>query len=125
MRISPARPGSGRRAFGLLLAACGLLAGCGTSGIQVEREAHLPPGSAGASFMVLAARGQDNDPGYARNAELIAAELTARHFVRVTEPTAAHFAVMVWERRRDTPARDARPSESSTSGSRGRGRGGS
>ncbi|MDB5377396.1 MAG: hypothetical protein JWR00_1842, partial [Rubritepida sp.] len=125
MRVSPTRPGSGRRTFALALAACGLLAGCGTSGIQVEREAHLPPGSAGASFMVLAARGQDSDPGYARNAELVAAELTARHFVRVMEPAAARFAVMVWERSRDTPARATRLGDSPTSGSRGRGRGGS
>lgn len=108
----------------LILAAGAPLAGCGTgSGIQVQREAHLPPDSAGARFMMLAARGQDRDPGYAQDAELVAAELTARHFVRVTEPTEARFAVMVWDRRAEG-ATDPVPRQDPTSGAPGRRRGG-
>ncbi len=123
MRISQARPGSVRRTLALLLGACGLLAGCGTSGIQVQREAHLPPDSAGARFVMLAARGQDNDPVHARDAEMVASELAAHHFVRVTEPAEARFAVMVWDRRGEG-ATDPTPRSDPTAGATGRRRGG-
>jgi len=127
MRASRERTGSarlGRPALAPILGLAGLLAGCGTSGIQVEREAHLPADSAGATFMMLAARGQDTDPGHARNADLVAAELVARHFVRVSDPAAAHFAVMVWDRRGESRAAEGRSGSSPASGLQGRGRGG-
>jgi hypothetical protein len=117
MRVSRKRTGSGL-VLALILGLSGLLAGCGTSGIRVQREAHFPSDGAGANFVMLAARGQDNDPAYARNAELVAAELTARHFVRVTEPASARFAVMVWEGRREPRAANDRPSEPPATGSR-------
>lgn len=119
-RTGSARPG---RPVLVLIGLAGLLAGCASSGIQVEREAHLPPDSAGATFMMLAARGQDDDPGYARNADLVAAELAARHFVRVADPASARFAVMVWDRRGESRAAEDRPSTPPASGLRGRGRG--
>lgn len=109
MRISLARRGA-------VVLALGLLAGCGSSGIQVERVAQLPADSGGARFMMLTARTQDNDPSHAQLAELVAAQLAARNFVRVTEPAEARFAVMVWERR-SGPGDAAPPRAASTSDS--------
>lgn len=114
----------GRARLALVIGFCTLLAACGSSGIEVEREAHLPANSAGASFMMLDARGQDADPRHARAADLVAAELTARHFVRVTEPAQARFAVMVWDRSREARPAEAPSGESSSSSYQGRGRGG-